>query len=80
MNTANCDLEVSEAVVVVSPPLVVNTRGIQLANKCALMAAIAYNLKKMMKFKSHRPIAQAMALLQPESTGHLSLFSLSYSR
>jgi Transposase DDE domain len=30
----------------------VNTRGIKLANKCMLIAAIAYNIKKMLKFKS----------------------------
>lgn len=35
----------------------VNTRGIKLANKCMLMAAIAYNLKKMLKFKSSKPTA-----------------------
>ena len=40
----------------------VNTRSIKLANKCMLMAAIAYNLKKMMKFKTVRPMA-AMAQL-----------------
>lgn len=40
----------------------VNTRGIKLANKCMLMAAIAYNLKKMMKFKTNRPLAAMMAL------------------
>ena len=28
----------------------VNTRGIELAHKCMLMAAIAYNLKKYMKY------------------------------
>jgi len=28
----------------------VNTRGIDQANKCMLMAAIAYNLKKLLKF------------------------------
>ena len=27
----------------------VNTRGIQQANKCMLMAAVAYNLKKLMR-------------------------------
>lgn len=32
-----------------------NTRGIKLANKCMLMAAIAYNLKKMMRFKRTKP-------------------------
>jgi len=40
----------------------VNTRGIKLANKCMMMAAIAYNLKKMMKFKTNRP-KSAMAQL-----------------
>jgi transposase len=30
----------------------VNTRGIDLAHKCMLMAAIAYNIKKYMKYKS----------------------------
>jgi hypothetical protein len=42
----------------------VNTRGIKLANKCMLMAAIAYNLKKMMKFKSNRPMTNYMQLTQ----------------
>ena len=40
----------------------VNTRGIKLANKCMLMAAIAYNLKKMLKFKSKTVMAVAMSL------------------
>jgi IS5 family transposase len=43
----------------------VNTRGIKLANKCMLMAAIAYNIKKMMKFKTSKPMA-AMAWLSQE--------------
>jgi transposase len=30
----------------------INTRGIEQANKCLLMAAVAYNLKKMLKFKA----------------------------
>lgn len=30
----------------------INTRGIEKANKCLLMAAVAYNLKKMLKFKA----------------------------
>jgi len=41
----------------------VNTRGIKQANKCMLMAAIAYNLKKMLNFKTSRPMA-AMAGLE----------------
>jgi hypothetical protein len=40
----------------------VNTRGIKLANKCMLMASIAYNIKKAMKFKINRPKAALMAL------------------
>lgn len=43
----------------------VNTRGIKLANKCMLMAAIAYNLKKMMKFKTSRPMAAMAQLTKP---------------
>jgi transposase len=42
----------------------VNTRGIKLANKCMLMAAIAYNLKKMMKFKPTKPMANSVQLRQ----------------
>lgn len=55
----------------------VNTRGIKLANKCMLMAAIAYNLKKMLKFKTNRPMA-AVAHLNKEA-GHYfnSLFLFS---
>lgn len=40
----------------------VNTRGIKLANKCMLMAAVAYNLKKMMKFRSPKAITRAMQM------------------
>ena len=40
----------------------VNTRGLQHANKCMLMAAIAYNLKKLLKFSVNKSnsIVQAM--------------------
>lgn len=44
----------------------VNTRGITLANKCMVMAAVAYNLKKMMKFKANKPKAH-MAWLPVEA-------------
>jgi hypothetical protein len=30
----------------------VNTRGIKLANKCLLMAAVCYNLKRLLKWTS----------------------------
>jgi transposase len=52
----------------------VNTRGIKLANKCMLMAAIAYNLKKMLKFKNNRPMA-AMAYLEKTIHSFSILFS-----
>ncbi len=42
----------------------VNTRGIQSATKCMLMAAVAYNLKKMMKFKPTKPMANSAQLRQ----------------
>lgn len=57
----------------------VNTRGLKLANKCMLMAAIAYNIKKMMRFKTYKPMA-AMMELSPEAnqffTFLISEFSL----
>ncbi len=52
----------------------VNTRGIKLANKCLLMAAIAYNLKKMMKFKINRPTAAMMELPREVNQFFNSLF------
>ena len=33
----------------------VNTRGIQQANKCMLMAATAFNLKKLLKYAQKPP-------------------------
>jgi len=39
-----------------------NTRGIKQARKCMIMAAIAYNLKKMLKFRSGKAIPMAGAL------------------
>lgn len=42
----------------------VNTRGIKQANKCLIMAAIAYNLKKMLKFNKKTPIAAMVGLRQ----------------
>jgi transposase len=42
----------------------VNTRGICQANKCLVMAAIAYNLKKLMKFKEQRAISELASILK----------------
>jgi len=52
----------------------VNTRGIKLANKCMMMAAIAYNLKKMMKFKTNRPKSAMAQLLTKADHFFTSLF------
>jgi transposase len=40
----------------------VNTRGIKQANKCMLMAAVAYNLKKLMKFTTKKVQADVKAM------------------
>jgi transposase len=53
----------------------VNTRGIKLANKCLLMAAVAYNLKKMLKFKTQKTNA-AMAWLTPPSDQNMGFIFL----
>lgn len=39
----------------------VNTRGLQQSNKCMLMAAVAYNLKKWMKFTARKANIQVQA-------------------
>lgn len=43
----------------------VNTRGIEQANKCLLMAAVAYNLKKMLKFQA--PPTRVMAQIKEKT-------------
>ena len=46
----------------------VNTRGIAQANKCMLMATIAYNLKKLLKFTTRKVQTNVAAMhvtLQP---------------
>ena len=40
----------------------VNTRGLRQANKCMLMAAVAYNLKKLMKFTTKKVQADVKAM------------------
>ena len=40
----------------------VNTRGIRQANKCMLMAAVAYNLKKLLKFKTNKVFTMEKAM------------------
>jgi transposase len=43
----------------------VNTRGIKQANKHVMMAALTYNLKKLLKFTSKKLSAQVIAIEQP---------------
>jgi transposase len=40
----------------------VNTHGLELANKCMLMAAVAYNLKKLLNYQSHSSATVVNAL------------------
>ena len=40
----------------------VNTRGLEQANKCMLMAAIAYNLKKLLKFTTRKVQTNVQAM------------------
>lgn len=40
----------------------INTRGIKLANKCLIMAAVAYNIKKLIKFKTTNVLSNVMEL------------------
>ena len=42
----------------------VNTSGIEQANKCMLMAAVAYNLKKLMKLTSRKVQADVKAMIE----------------
>jgi len=46
----------------------VNTRGIDLANKHVLMAALTYNLKKYLKFVSKKAVAKVIAMEVTVST------------
>lgn len=46
----------------------VNTRGIHQANKCMLMAAVAYNLKKLMKWKQIKVQTVVMSLKKAEKS------------
>src|ERR1043166_812915 len=54
----------------------VNTRGIKQANKCVLMAAVAYNLKKLLKWKQTKIETTVMAIKKAEKNlaFHFSAF------
>ena len=51
----------------------VNTRGLQQANKCMLMAAVAYNLKKLLKFKVNKVVTIAKTMEIEAKKGLLKL-------
>src|SRR5215204_6942191 len=46
----------------------VNTKGIKSANKCMLMAAVAYNLKKLMKWQQQKTKTAIMAMKKAEKS------------
>lgn len=52
----------------------VNTRGLQLANKCMLMAATCYNLKKLLKFSAPKAGAQVMKMCKPAENRRKTAF------
>jgi hypothetical protein len=54
----------------------VNTRGIRQANKCMLMAAVAYNLKKLMKFSEQKRKTAVMRMKKAEKSLCSLLFIL----
>lgn len=51
----------------------VNTRGIQQANKCMIMAAVAYNIKKLLKFPVNKIVTMAKAMEIKARKGLLKL-------
>ena len=53
----------------------VNTRGIELANKHVLMAALTYNLKKYLKFISRKAVAKAIAMPAKVKSAFYTCFS-----
>ena len=48
----------------------VNTRGIKQANKHIIMAAMAYNLQKYLRFIARKPITKVAVMHLERSTGH----------
>jgi transposase len=54
----------------------VNTRGILQANKCMIMAAVAYNLKKLMKWKETKVQTAVMAIKKGEESLCFYIFGI----
>ena len=53
----------------------VNTKGLKQANKCMLMAAVAYNLKKLMKFTPRKVQADVKAMKESIQNAFLMLIT-----
>lgn len=45
----------------------INTRGLKLANKCMILAAVAYNIKKMIRYSRPKAVSRALELPRPHS-------------
>jgi transposase len=54
----------------------VNTRGIKQANKCIMMSAVAYNLKKLLKWQQRKIETIALALKHAENCLEFYFFKL----
>lgn len=54
----------------------VNTRGLKSANKCMLMAAVAYNLKKLLRFTAPKVTAMVKKLETKKKKGTGNIFSM----
>jgi len=54
----------------------INTRGIKLANKCMIMAAIAYNLKKMIRFIKPKAVSRTMEVTRAVTKSMNTLYFL----
>ena len=54
----------------------VNTRGIEAASKCMLMAAIAYNLKKLMKWQEQKRKTAVMQMKKAKESLCFFVFNL----
>ena len=52
----------------------VNKRGIKQANKCLLIATILYNIKKMMKFNTLKPIVMVVSMTKKYNQKMLYLY------
>jgi radical SAM protein with 4Fe4S-binding SPASM domain len=50
----------------------INTRGITLANKCMILAGVAYNIKKLLKFRTPKALSMVMEITTPSYPNTLS--------